>query len=62
MEIQITLIQGKKITLEVKDANMTAFLARLNGTDKWIVADADGRTVINPDSIVSIREIKQPPG
>ena len=60
MRIQLTTNQGEKITIEVSDANMNALKGRLNGPDKWIEANTDERILINPDAIVSIREIKPP--
>lgn len=60
MRVQLTTNQGEKITMEVSDANMNALKGRLNAPDGWIAANSDNRILINPSSIVSIREIKPP--
>ena len=60
MKVQITTINGQKIFIEVKDADMTILLARLRGPNAWLEAADDKRILINRDAIVSIREISQP--
>ena len=60
MKIQITTISGKKITTDVKDANMNALLGRLNGPNAWVETEDNERLLINRDAIVSIRKVAEP--
>ncbi len=56
MLVQLTLTDGRKLRIQINDVNMKAFLARLNGANRWIDTNGDDKRYINSETIVVVED------